>query len=178
MVLLQTVTLLKILALDISGKCTGWAFGEEKLLAWGKHIQKQNDSKSKKLADFANWITDLLQAKKPDIILIEKPYRGRNSNVLVSISRFIAIAELCAFVTLSLELEPEWFLDPRTVKKTLKVSKGKDYEDNKKLMVQKINKLYGLHLKYGIKKSKKFNDDDSADAIALLTAWWEINGYK
>lgn len=166
----------RILALDISGTCTGWALGlYGKLECYGKYIQKQSGSKGKKLAQFADWLTSLLEAKKPTIILIEKPYRGRNSNVLANLSKFIAVAELCAYLTLDLELEDSWFLDPRSIKHALKVQKGKDYDDNKKIMVHKINELFGLNLKYSKKKSKKLSDDDVADAVAVLVAWWRQN---
>src|SRR6266516_2034085 len=163
----------RILALDISSTCTGWAYGVDgKLIAYGKHIQKQMD-RGKKLALFAQWIVQILEAKRPNIILIEKPYRGRNSNVLAVLSKFIAVAEMCVFIVLGIELEDNWFRDPKANKKALQVSKGSDYEDNKRLMVQKINQIYNLKLKYGAKKSKKTNDDDISDAIAILTAWWE-----
>jgi Holliday junction resolvasome RuvABC endonuclease subunit len=166
----------RILALDVSGSCTGWAFGlYGKLEGYGKYIQKQTGSKGKRLAQFAEWLTSLLEAKKPTIILIEKPYRGRNSNVLANLSKFIAVVELCAYLTLDLELEDSWFLDPRFIKKQLKVPKGRDYDDNKKLMVNRINELFGLKLKYSNRKSKKLTDDDIADSIAILVAWWNQN---
>ncbi len=164
----------RILALDISGSCTGWALGlYGKLESYGKYIPKQSGSKGKKLAQFADWLTSLLEAKKPTIILIEKPYRGRNSNVLANLSKYIAVAELCAYLTLDLELEDSWFLDPRSIKKALKVQRGKDYDDNKKIMVNRINELFGLKLKYSKKKSKKLSDDDISDAIAVLVAFWD-----
>ena len=77
---------------------------------------------------------------------------------------------------LQLDIPPENFLDPRTIKRALKVKKGKDHNGNKKIMVNRINSLYGLNLKYGKNKTKKYNDDDEADAIALLTAWWMLKG--
>ncbi len=109
----------------------------------------------------------------PHEILIEKPYRGRNSNVLANLSKYIAVAELCAYLTLDLELDESWFLDPRSIKKALKVQRGKDYDDNKKIMVNRINELFGLKLKYSKKKSKKLSDDDIADSIAVLVAFWD-----
>lgn len=164
----------RILALDVSGSCTGWALGlYGKLESYGKYIQKQSGSKGKKLAQFAEWFSSLLEAKKPTIILIEKPYRGRNSNVLANLSKFIAVVELCAFLTLDLELKDEWFLDPRAIKKALQVQRGKDYDDNKRIMVNRINQLFGLKLKYSKSKSKKLSDDDVADAIAVLVAFWK-----
>src|ERR1041385_3235472 len=102
----------RILALDVSGSCTGWAYAVDgKPIAWGKYIQKESEVKGKKLAEFASWLCTLLETKKPDIILVERPYRGRNSNVLVNLSKFIAIVELCAYVTLKLDIPGEWFRD-------------------------------------------------------------------
>lgn len=115
---------------------------------------------------------ELFADKNPDIVLIERPFRGRNSNVLANLSKFIAVVELVAYRTLGLQIQPEWFLDPRSVKRSLKVKKGKNHDDNKKLMVKKINALYGLHLKFIKNKSKSYNDDDVGDAIALLHSWW------
>jgi hypothetical protein len=166
----------RILSFDVSGAATGWAYGfNGKLEDWGKFISKEHDPKGKRLADFAKWVCSILEAKKPTIVLVERPYRGRNSNVLVSLSKFIAIVEFCTYFTLELEIKGEWFIDPKVVKKTLKVPKGRDYDDNKRLMVKKINSLYNLNLKFNDKKSKSFNDDDTADAIGLLTAWWWKN---
>jgi hypothetical protein len=54
----------------------------------------------------------------------------------------------------------------------MKVKKGMDHDDNKKIMVRRINSIYGLHLKFIKNKSKSHNDDDVADAIALLHSWW------
>ena len=77
---------------------------------------------------------------------------------------------------LGLEIQPECFLDPRSIKRALKVKKGRDHDDNKKLMVKRINSLYGLHLKFRKNKAKSYNDDDEADSIALLAAWWLLKG--
>lgn len=166
----------KILALDISGAATGWSyFVDDNLKIFGKYVAKTTASKGKKLLDFYIWVEELLINKKPDIILIEKPYRGRNSNVLVNISKFIAIVELLAIKVLALEIETTWFIDPRRIKIALKVRKGKDYYDNKKLMVNRINDLYKLKLKFKAKKSKSYNDDDISDSIALAHAWFLFN---
>lgn len=160
---------MKVLALDVSGSCTGWALGVNgKLEAKGKFISKATSPKGEKLMSFSLWLESLLTSKTPDVVLIEKPYKGRNSNVLANISKFIGVVELVAFKTLNLVLKEEWFIDPKTIKKSLQVKKGMDYDDNKRIMVARINSLYGLKLKFGKNKSKKYNDDDVADAIALL----------
>lgn len=166
----------RVLALDVSGTATGWAYGVDgRLEGWGKYISKASETKGEKLYHFYLWVEEMITAKQPNIILIERPYRGRNSNVLANISKFIAIVELAACKVIDLEIQPEWFLDPKVIKNTLKVKKGANYDDNKRLMVLKINSLYGLKLKFGNKKSKNYNDDDISDAIAILTAWWKIH---
>lgn len=168
-----------VLSLDVSGAATGWAVGiNGKIEAYGKFIGKTTNSKSKQFYDYSVWLEALLLARSPDIVIIERPFRGRNSNVLVQISKFIAIAEHTIYKTLGIEMRPEWMLDPKIVKKALKVKKGRDHDDNKKIMVKRINSIYGLHLKFVKNKAKSYNDDDISDAIALLHAWWLLGGSK
>lgn len=168
---------MKILALDISGTATGWAFGYDgKLEGYGKYIVKPKDPKGKKLYDFSIFIKDLLKDKSPDIILIEKPYLGRNSKVLVNLSKFIAVVQVVAYDALGTDIPDEWFLDPKRIKRLVKVKKGRSHEENKKNMVVRINNLYGLRLKYKKGKNKQYCDDDIGDAIAVLTAWWRLAG--
>lgn len=168
-----------ILTLDISSSATGWSVARDgKLEGWGKYIGKQNISKGQKLFEFSEWIESRLKEINPDIILIEKPFRGRNGNVFAYLSKFVAIVECAVYRIQRKELEEEWFLDPRLVKKLLKVKKGKDHDHNKKLMVGRINSLFGLHLKFVKNKSKKENDDDIADALALFYAWSLIQKEK
>lgn len=167
---------MRILALDISSSATGWAYGyDNKLIAYGKYITKQSGERGKRLYEFSEWIERLVKEKNPELIIIERPFRGRNSNVLAILSKFVAVAEIAAYKVLKLEIQPDHFLDPRTIKKTLKVKRGNNHDQNKRLMVNKINSIYGLKLKYNPKKSKTFNDDDEADAIAILHAWWKIH---
>ena len=176
---------MKILALDVSGSATGWAIGEgHTLKEHGKFISNLKRSRGERLYDFAIWLESVFGKYQPDIILIEKPYLGRNSNVLANLSRFIAIVELVAFQKLQLEIEEDWFIDPKTIKRLLGVTRprkkvnGSHYLDNKAAMVKKINGLYGLNLKYSPNKSKKYNDDDVADSIAVWAAWLKLTQGK
>jgi len=173
---------MRVLALDISGSGTGWAYGEDhELVKWGKHISNVKHSRGQRLYDFAQWLETLFVNHQPDVLLIEKPFLGRNSNVLANLSKFVAMAEYSAYSALDLALENDWFIDPRTIKKLLRVKKPSGrkntkakHDCNKKIMVDRINELYGLRLKYSQNRNKKYNDDDIADAIALLHAWWLI----
>ena len=165
------------LSFDVSGSCTGWCVGNGNTLEdWGKFISKLNRPRSQRLYDFYTWARDLIHEIQPDIILIEKPYLGRNSNVLVSLSKFISALEIAAYSAHEIVIEDEWLIDSKLVKKTLglrkpKGSTAKKYQANKKQMVLKINNLYGLRLKYNAKKGKTYNDDDIADAIGVFTTW-------
>lgn len=171
---------MRTLALDVAGEATGWALGEDRqLLDWGKFLSKVSRSRGQRLYDFAIWLEELYTEHDPDVVLIEKPFLGRNSNVLASLSRFIGVAEMQAYSILDLAIKKEWFLDPKEVKKLLKVRKPKrdknkkaKHDENKKIMVARINELYGMKLQYDSKKNKKYNDDDIADSIALLHSWW------
>ncbi|MBU8921755.1 MAG: hypothetical protein KOO63_08045 [Bacteroidales bacterium] len=127
-------------------------------------------------------MSELFSEYDPEVLLIEKPFLGRNSNVLANLSKFVAIAEEAAYRTLELDIEADWFIDPRQIKKLMGVKKSivkkntkAKHDDNKQIMVKRINKLYGLGLKYSKGKSKKHNDDDIADAIAVWHAWWILN---
>ncbi len=165
------------LAFDVSGSCTGWCYGEDStLIDWGKFISKLNRPRSQRLADFHEWAYTLINKLQPDVILIEKPYLGRNSNVLVSLSKFVAVLEVATFEATGQSVSDDWFLDPKLVKKTLELKKNrgsteKRYQANKGAMVKKINELYGLRLKYDASKGKNYNDDDIADAVAVFTTW-------
>jgi Holliday junction resolvasome RuvABC endonuclease subunit len=172
---------MKILSLDISGSGTGWAIANDHTLSddYGKYVSNVSKRRGERLDLFYKWLTRLLRKHRPDTILIEKPYLGRNSNVLVSLSKFVAIAELAVFSVLKKNIEDHWFIDPRTIKKTLNVGKPSSklspkekHDANKKIMVKRINSLYGLKLKYMAGKSKQHCDDDIADAIAIIHAYW------
>lgn len=171
---------MKILALDVAGAATGWAFGNNhSLKAYGKFISDLKQGRGERLCSFSVFIRDLLVLYEPDVILIERPYLGRNSNVLVNLSKMIAAVEIQAFAVLGINIESEWFISPREVKKVLEIyprpnSRNHDdtYASNKAATVARINKLFGLSLNYTKNKSKKFNDDDIADAIAVLATWW------
>jgi Holliday junction resolvasome RuvABC endonuclease subunit len=173
---------MKIIALDVSGSATGWAYAVDHTLKdYGKFISNLRKTRGERLYDFALWLDELFTKYKPDVVLIEKPYLGRNSNVLANLSKFIAVVELMAFQALDLEINQEWFIDPKQVKKLLglpRSKKGKTstkYIENKAAMVKRINSLYGLKLKYVSGKTKRHNDDDIADAIAVLAAWLKMS---
>jgi hypothetical protein len=178
---------MKTLALDVSGASTGWALGEDtNLVAWGKYVSPLGKRRGFRLYEFGKWLEGLLEEHRPDIVLVEKPFLGRNSKVLANLSKFVAIVEYKVFHVLGLEIQDDWFLDPRRIKKLLKVQKPSPkhnnsksvHDDNKKIMLKKINGLYGLRLKYAKGRSKKYNDDDISDAIALWHAWLIIRGDK
>jgi len=177
----------KILAFDVAGEATGWSYAEGRTLkAYGKHISNIRKPKGERLYAFYVYIGSLLEKYTPDIILVERPYIGRNSGVLTNLSKFIAMIDLQAYSVLKIEIKPEWYIHSRAVKRIMDLKKLKGnnhttrdkYNHNKREMVRKVNKQFGLKLKFNANVSKRYNDDDIADSIGLLVTWWKMQGDK
>lgn len=158
------------LALDLSTTCVGWAVGADRNLErHGKFVFKTTAGGGEKLVAFEEYLRGLLDGYTPDRLLVEKPSaKGKTSerhNELMGIVRKVW------FEKTGLELEADWIIHPRTIKTAMKVPRGNSYDANKIIMVNKINHLYGLSLRYD-RNSKYKSDDDIADAIAVMTAHW------
>lgn len=161
------------LALDISSSCVGWALGSDrKPLRWGKFVFKTTAEVGEKLVSFEEFLRVLIETYKPDRLLIEKPPARRGKTTerhfeLVGIARKVW-AELTGK-----EILPAWMISPTTIKRAMGVPSGRDHKENKAIMVKKINSLFGLNLR--VKKnsdSRVLNDDDIADAIAVLETYY------
>lgn len=171
-----------ILGFDISSVCVGFAlFHERELRAHGKLIL-EGDYAGEKLIDFYNKAQTLLEVHNPDLVIVEKPFRGQGRAFEVLV-QYHAALKMAIHKVLGRPLLPDHGLTPRQVKKviaeerpvkrtTKRKSSPNTYENNKKDMVQRINQLYGLRLRYKENDIKKTtSDDDTADAIAVVHAW-------
>jgi Holliday junction resolvasome RuvABC endonuclease subunit len=156
-----------IFCLDIGSKCTGYSFGTDKeLLKYGKYVAKQSGGEGKRLLRFSKWLSSLINGlpKVPHRVIIESPYYNRNVRTYGVLNKYVAIAQREISRVLDVECE---FVSSSKVKSVIGVKKGKTYQDRKKNMVNKINQVYGLDLKYH-KSNKNISDDDICDAIAIL----------
>lgn len=161
------------LALDLSSSCVGWAVGVNKApYRQGKIVFRTTAGVGEKLLAYGYLLISLLTLYKPERINIEEPLSRhgdttRRHNELFGITRYI-----WRYVS-EREIPKGWQIPARTVKKALNVRRGRNHDENKAIMVQKINALYGLGLKYD-PRSKLETDDDIADAMALNETVWRL----
>lgn len=167
--------ILPVLALDLSSSSVGWAVGhKKKVKLYGKFVFKSTAGVGEKLVSFEDFITDIIDSLWPKQIVLERPISrrgattGRHHEVL-GIVRKVWYAKTGA------EISDEHLIPPTTIKRALAVQRGRTHEENKRIMVAKINQLYGLKLQYD-KNSKYKSDDDTADAIAVLATYWKRTG--
>lgn len=157
----------RILCLDVSSAIVGWAVFNNGLLDDAGAYVQRGDAHPEKLAHFRVWLRKMLVATKPDQLVFEAPYPGRNRNAFKVLSWYIGVV-MCAYYEHFRAALPEGnAVAAHSVKRVLKMPKGRSHEENKKLSVLEVNRLYGLDL--------SLTDNDLSDAIQLGRAWILIN---
>lgn len=158
------------LALDLSSSCVGWAAGAgRKLERYGKFVFVEGRGIGEKLVGFEEYFEVLLQVLAPNRLFIERPHtKGATAS---RHNELLGIVRKVWYQFSETEVETGWIIAPRTIKSLLEVESGGNYDENKKIMVARINELYDLGLRWD-RHSKYKSDDDVADAIAVLTASW------
>lgn len=163
----------KVLAFDISKKCVGWALGVDgELVNYGKFVFKTTTDLGERILSFWEFLEALVAAYSPDIIVLEEPLRRAKVRVHFE---FLGVLRLLHMMHYGENIPDNRLISPTMVKKHLHVKRGKGHDENKRIMVDKINQMFSLSLNYH-KHSAIEGDDDVADAIAVLVTWWRING--
>jgi Holliday junction resolvasome RuvABC endonuclease subunit len=166
---------LTTLALDLSSACVGFAVGVDEsrtLERMGKFVFRTTSGIGEKLLSFEEYLSGLIMNYWPEHLLIERPTtHGKTAERHMEL---LGIVRKVWFEATHSEIEPKWVIHPRTIKSVMKVERGANHTQNKIIMVNKVNQLYGLNLKFD-KNSKTKSDDDTADAIAVLTTFWRQN---
>ena len=162
----------RILSLDISSVCVGFAVHEGgKLMHFGKHIQAGKHHGAR-LASFRAWLHEMYRKFEPHQVVLEAPYAGRKRFTFGVLMMYVAVVLQTHYEWRQEEMPDENRVQSSVVKRILRVKRGKTHEERKKLMVQLINTLYKLNLRFKADdKTKKVSDDDTADAIALGRAF-------
>lgn len=176
----KSLTAQVVLALDISGKCIGWSVGTDgQLLLYGKYVFKGTASKAEKLYAFYELLEALHTGYEPNIVVLERPdprFKTRSH------MEFVGVLRLFWYELHTIDLEDHQLIGARTIKKHMHVDPAQGpnkHAENKQRMVDKINSMFGLKLQYNIKTSSSYkNDDDIADAIAVLYTYWRIHGHN
>lgn len=165
----------RVLALDISTTCIGWALGEDKeVVRWGKLVFKTTAEIGEKLLAWNEFLTVLLDVYEPDKLLVESVL-SRRANTTKRHSEMHGITRKVWRRYTGEEIKKSWFVSPKTVKSALGVRRGNDHDENKLIMVNEVNaRLPHLGLRYD-SGSAYTSDDDIADAVAVLLAYWTKN---
>lgn len=158
----------RMLALDVSSVAVGWAvFDGQELGEYGKYRQEGKEH-GEHLMHFGAWLLEVLAAYKPDYMVVEMPYAGRRRYTYGVLMMYFGAVIRAHFEHFGFEMPTEDRVAAHAVKRLLEMPKGSDHENRKRMMVNEINWLYGLNLKFKAKdKTKKVSDDDIADAIAV-----------
>lgn len=160
------------MGLDLSSSCVGWAFGiKPNPMYWGKLVFRTNAEVGEKLFAFDEFLGEMFKSLHPDRLFVEKVLTRKGKTT----ERHLEIMGIVRSVWREYsqeEILPSWIIPARTVKNALQVERGRDHDANKLIMVNKINDLYHLNLKFH-NKSKYQSDDDTADALAILATAWK-----
>jgi Holliday junction resolvasome RuvABC endonuclease subunit len=171
----------RVLTLDLSSSGVGYAYGAGGVvLSYGKYVSSDKDGNGQLLLKFSKWLAQVINRlpAPPEIVVIEQPYLGFNPHTYSVLSKVVGVAEREVYRLLG--YEPQ-FMTPSEVKSKLGIAKTKNHDKNKRNMVKKVNDLLGLDLKFvkGKKSAStkaKRSDDDVADALGMLLAWWLKHG--
>lgn len=164
---------MRLLSLDTSSVCVGYAvFDDKRLVTFGKHVQVGKEH-GEKFSTFLQWLIALLKLHKPDAVVVELPFGGpRRGYTYGVLMQYIAVVMLAHFDVFGKELPDQNKVQAKKVKLMMEVESGKNHDQNKQIMVDRVNRLFKLNLKF-VKKDphKKLSQDDIADAIAVGHTW-------
>ncbi len=168
----RTTVFERVLALDTSSVCCGWAvFDAGALVKSGRFVQ-QGKHHGEKLAGFGAWLQSLFLEWTPTQVVYEKPFSGRRRNAFAVLQLYIGVLLLEHWNFTKMELPEANAVPARAVKSRNEMKSGLNHAANKRAGVMLVNKLFNLRLKYKENdKTKKITQDDEADAILLGRAW-------
>lgn len=172
----QCITDGVVLALDTSSVCVGYAVfhvsdGVRALVTHGRLRLKGKDH-GDRLAYFREQMITLLLDYAVTHVVYEEPYPGRNRNAYPVLMMYVGLLRAVHAQRFGADVPPSQRVPARMVKRVLGTPKGLSHEENKRVVLLEVNRLYGLSLKFKANdKSKLVSQDDEADAIALGHAW-------
>lgn len=166
-----------IIGIDSSTTCTGYAVlqkekGKYKLIKYGKIIPPAIQSKTHPKGISYLKVCEAIYSELEKVvgncgsdnvtIVFEQPNSFRNGDTTRKLCGLYGI--LRYMVSIRFGIEP---LEANT--KTVKSVVCGNGNADKKAMVDTINKMYGLKLKFSTSQNKEKSDDDISDAIGVAT---------
>lgn len=163
---------LRVLGLDISSKFVGWVVFDDlepHIHGLYRHVGVGH---GERLGNYLTWLCALFEQYHPNEVVVELPFAGRRRNTFGILTLYISVTILAHYQYTGKEMPDDNKLQAREIKHLMQVQRGKDHDENKAIMVEVINRLYGLQLRFDSHDSvKKFSEDDIADAYAVVVAW-------
>lgn len=154
--------LVRVLSLDISASCTGWAFtfgqgrGQWEL---GTIETDPKRTRAERLVFFRQSLVTLLKSLRPSHVVIEDVYAGINPKTMTLLAKFAGVAEECCKSVAGID---PYIIATTTVKSYFKVK-------NKRQMFDAIVEIYDMD-----PEQVSFNKhNDITDAIAQLICYFD-----
>jgi len=161
---------MKILSLDMSSKCTGWAifidgiYSESGVIKEPSYKGKSNDKYPQRSARVGSLMSTqikcIVDTHNPDIIVCEE-IETRGLQGVKSIKSLAALHGMLMYVILPY-IDRLQFVAPTTWRSKIKLKKDGDWKQS---AVKKVNQLLNLNL----------NDSDHDKAEAILIGYSLIN---
>lgn len=155
----------KVFSLDISASSTGWSCIDLVLnkIKYGTIKTTSKDAVSVRLTIFRKTLLDLLKKYRPDIILIEDTFVGKNPAVIKLLAKFGGVAEQLIYEFVG---TPPTIISNKTVKAFFCTKK-------------KENLFEIIHDLLGWTDKEVFNSyNDIADSIAQSIYYIHTKGFK
>lgn len=175
----------RVLAFDVSSVCVGWSlFVDGRLHDYGKYLQV-GQGHGERLVRYLQWLREVFDTLKPTAVTVEAPYQSRNPVSYAVLTLYRAALLMAHVWYFGRELPDNAQLPAYLVKRGLGVERAmakdrdKRHAENKKLVIEEINRLYDTRFRYvdGDAKKKK-SEDDIADAVAVGHVWLALHESK
>jgi Holliday junction resolvasome RuvABC endonuclease subunit len=172
----------RLLAFDVSSVCVGWTlFVNGKLAQSGKYLQR-GEGHGERLITYAAWLRRLFDDLAPSAVAVEAPYQGRNPVSFAVLTLYRAALLMVHFNYFHRELPDNGQVPAYMVKRVLGVERAKStnrekrHEENKRIVVDEINRLYDTNFRFVAEDKKKTKtEDDIADAVAVAHVWLALH---
>ena len=123
----------RVLGLDFSSVCCGWAiFDDGLLLTYGKFLQK-GDGHGERMWNFHLWLRHMLEAWAPTQLVYEAPYAGPRRHAFSVLSRYAGTVQMTHFACTNAEIPEANAVAAHMVKKLIGARKGKNHVRTRRL---------------------------------------------
>ena len=155
---------MKILALDLSTKSSGWAFGIDSIIQQHGYITASSRIVEQRIIKMRNQIVSLICRYCPDKIIMEQVRPEVNSHtnkVLMWLQGIITIAAYECYKKCQIQ-----FIGASEWRAALKIHQGRGVkrDEVKSRDIQYVKNKYNIDV-----------NDDEADAICLFDSYWIKN---